>query len=72
MLLSRQEENRNGGEDMSNIDMDKVRAARRNYAKKWRAKNRERIKESNLRYWERRAEREAQEMQSKELTENDE
>ena len=46
---------------MSDIDIEKVRAAQRAYAKEWRAKNPEKVREKNLRYWARRAEREAQE-----------
>ncbi len=39
--------------------MEKAREAQRAYAKQWRAKNKERVRENNLRYWARRAEREA-------------
>lgn len=39
--------------------MDAARNARNAYARQWRAKNKERVRESNLRYWARRAEREA-------------
>ena len=46
---------------MSDIDIEKARAAQRAYAKAWRAKNPEKVREKNLRYWARRAEREAQE-----------
>ena len=46
---------------MSNIDIEKARAAQRAYAKAWRAKNPDKVREKNLRYWARRAEREAQE-----------
>ena len=46
---------------MSNIDIEKARAAQRAYAKEWRAKNPDKVREKNLRYWARRAEREAQE-----------
>ena len=45
---------------MSNIDIEKARAAQREYAKAWRAKNPDKVREKNLRYWARRAEREAQ------------
>ena len=41
--------------------MKKAREAQRAYARKWRAKNKERVRENNLRYWARRAEREAAE-----------
>lgn len=44
---------------MSSIDVEKAREAQRNYAKQWRAKNKDRVRENNLRYWARRAEREA-------------
>lgn len=46
---------------MSNIDIEKARAAQRAYAKEWRAKNPDKVREKNLRYWARRAEREVQE-----------
>lgn len=46
---------------MSDIDIEKARAAQRAYAKAWRAKNPDKVREKNLRYWARRAEREAQE-----------
>ena len=45
---------------MSDIDIEKLRAAQRAYAKAWRAKNPDKVREKNLRYWARRAEREAQ------------
>ena len=32
-----------------------VRKARREYHKKWRAANRDRVKEANTRYWQKRA-----------------
>lgn len=44
---------------MNSVDMEKARQAQRAYAKRWRAKNKEKIRETNLRYWARRAEREA-------------
>lgn len=37
------------------------RKYQRDYMKKWREKNRERVKEANLKYWLRRAVREAKE-----------
>lgn len=46
---------------MSDIDIEKARAAQRAYAKEWRAKNPDKVREKNLRYWARRAEREVQE-----------
>ena len=45
---------------MSESDIEKARAAQRAYAKAWRAKNPDKVREKNLRYWARRAEREAQ------------
>ena len=58
---------------MNSIDIEKAREAQRAYARKWRAKNKDRIRETNLRYWARRAEREAaeQEKQEKEAMENE-
>lgn len=44
---------------MSSIDVEKARAAQRAYSKAWRAKNKEKVRENNIRYWVRRAEREA-------------
>lgn len=44
---------------MSNNDIEKAREAQRAYARNWRAKNKERVRANNLRYWLRRAEREA-------------
>lgn len=44
---------------MSDTDIEKARAAQRAYAKAWRAKNPDKVREKNLRYWIRRAEREA-------------
>ena len=46
---------------MNDIDIEKARAAQRAYAKEWRAKNPDKVRAKNLRYWARRAEREAQE-----------
>lgn len=43
---------------MSDLDMEKARAAQRAYAKNWRRKNPDKVRENNLRYWARRAERE--------------
>ncbi len=34
---------------------EKAREERREYFRQWRAKNRDKVKESNRRYWERRA-----------------
>lgn len=47
--------------------MDAARNARNAYARQWRAKNKDRVRENNLRYWARRAEREAAAMGRKEL-----
>ena len=44
---------------MTNAE-EKARAARRAYYKEWRAKNKDKVKANNMRYWTRRAEREAQ------------
>ena len=46
------------------MDENLVKAAknaRNQYARAWRAKNKERVRANNLRYWARRAEREAAE-----------
>ena len=40
---------------------EQARKAKNEYARKWRANNREKVKAAQERYWERRAEREAQE-----------
>ena len=39
---------------------DKGRESRRKYYAEWRAKNRDKVREYNARYWAKRAEREAQ------------
>lgn len=44
---------------MTEANMEKAREAQRAYARNWRAKNKDRVRENNLRYWARRAEREA-------------
>ena len=46
---------------MNNVDIEKAREAQRAYARAWRAKNKDRVRENNLRYWAKRAEREAAE-----------
>lgn len=51
---------------MSETDIEKAREAQRAYAKAWRAKNRDKVKANNLRYWARRAEREAHEVKQME------
>lgn len=50
--------------------MDAVRKAQRAYARRWRAMNKDRVRKNNLRYWARRAEREAQELH-KEMVEEE-
>lgn len=50
---------KHGGDILEQKAMDAARNARNAYARQWRAKNKERVRESNLRYWARRAEREA-------------
>ena len=50
-----------GGVSMpDNID-ELVKAEKREYYKKWREKNKEKIKESNRKYWENRANRKSAE-----------
>lgn len=58
---------------MNSIDIEKACEAQRAYAREWRAKNKDRIRENNLRYWARRAEREAaeHEKREKEAAENE-
>lgn len=41
--------------------MGNVNIERREYYRQWRAKNKDRVREYNARYWKRRAERMAQE-----------
>lgn len=45
------------------IDQEKARQARNAYARAWRKKNPEKAKANNMRYWARRAEREAEKEQ---------
>lgn len=47
------------------IDIEKVRAAQREYYREWRAKNPDKVRAKNLRYWQRKAEK-AAEQQGKE------
>lgn len=54
---------------MSETDIEKARKAQRAYAREWRAKNRDKVKANNLRYWARRAEREAKETKQMQGTE---
>lgn len=56
---------------MSGVDMEKAREAQRAYAKQWRAKNKDRVRENNLRYWARRAEREAAAQKEQEEVQGD-
>ena len=44
---------------MSKTDTEKARAAKNAYARAWRAKNPDKVKAAAVRYWARRAEREA-------------
>ena len=55
---------------MTNTDA-KAAEARRAYYKAWRAKNKEKIRETNLRYWARRAEREAAAQNAQEVKTSD-
>lgn len=36
---------------------EQARAARAEYSRQWRAKNKDKVRENNRRYWQRRAER---------------
>ncbi len=38
---------------------EQAKAARAAYLREWRAKNREKVRETNRRYWERKAQKEA-------------
>ncbi len=42
---------------MEDISKDKAAELRREYQKQWRAKNKERVREYNRRFWEKRAEK---------------
>lgn len=44
---------------MKSAEIDKVTKVRREYQKKWRAKNKDKVKEYNRRFWEKRAEKAA-------------
>ena len=46
---------------MNDHRSEQARKAKNEYARKWRANNREKVRAAQDRYWERRAEREAQE-----------
>lgn len=46
---------------------EKARRSKNEYQRRWRSANPDKVRASNKRYWERRAEREAQETQRKEL-----
>lgn len=52
---------------MTANEIEKAREAQRAYAKKWRARNPEKVRANNLRYWARRADREAAEGKSLEV-----
>ena len=56
---------------MDKLDVQKARAAQRAYAKAWRAKNPDKVREANVRYWLRRAEREAIKTEQKEEPHDD-
>lgn len=56
---------------MDKLDVQKARAAQRAYAKAWRAKNPDKVREANVRYWLRRAEREAIKAEQKEEPHDD-
>lgn len=45
---------------------DMAKAARNEYARKWREKNKDKVKAAHERYWEKKA-REAEEMEAKSL-----
>lgn len=51
---------------------DKGSESRRKYYAEWRAKNRDKVREYNARYWAKRAEREAQNAHQKEGGEENE
>ncbi|HJD20978.1 MAG TPA: hypothetical protein H9915_04070 [Candidatus Gemmiger faecigallinarum] len=51
---------------------DRGSELRREYMRNWRAKNRDRVREYNARYWAKRAEREAQNAHQKEGGEENE
>jgi hypothetical protein len=51
----------NGGDSLSTVEMEKARQARNAYHREWRAKNKEKVKEINARYWANRAAKEADE-----------
>ncbi len=42
---------------MTNTEKELVQNAKREYARKWRAENRDKVKAANERYWLRRAEK---------------
>lgn len=46
---------------MTEEQIKQAQEAKRRYARKWRAKNKDRVREANLRYWAKRADREAKE-----------
>ncbi len=48
---------------------DQARAAQREYAKQWRAKNRDKVRAKNIRYWQKKADK-AAEGNEDEQTEN--
>ena len=44
---------------------EKAKELRREYLNNWRAKNKDKVKEANKRYWQRKAEKRLQEEQAK-------
>ena len=45
---------------MTESEVNAARDAKRRYYRRWRAKNKDKIRASNLRYWAERAKREAE------------
>lgn len=46
---------------------DRARQARLEYMREWRRKNKDKVRENNRRYWERRAQKMHKQMEEKEL-----
>lgn len=44
---------------MADVNAEKVAEIRRAYQKKWRARNKDRVREYNRRFWERQAEKQS-------------
>ena len=51
--------------------MNSVNIERREYYRQWRAKNKDRVREYNARYWAKRAERSAQRQNESEVNQRD-